>query len=148
MEKEQETGGARRLFIYVAIIAAAAFFILRSCGGFGGGNNDVTSLYGTYTGNDSYGNTICITLKDESENEWKKYGEDHSSNLCWTDSKGKIHHGDWQSITWDWDFSKGYVQTYYNGNKRTIIDFKNKKFYDSYGDYIDGRDGVPYSFKK
>lgn len=127
---------------WMAIVAIVT--ILSGCGG--GGN--VSSLYGTYEGKDDYGNTISITLLPKSDNEWRKYGEDHSSNLVYTDYKGRTQHTNFQSIEWTWDFDKGYVQTYYLGNERTIIDFKHKKFYHRYGEFIDGRNGIPYTFKK
>jgi len=141
----------KRIFIIAALVLAV-FLIIRSCGedestsGQGGGK--VSSLYGTYVGTDNYGNTISIILKPDSDNEWRKYGEDHSSNLGHVDSKGKFKSSDWQSITWTWDFDAGYVQTYYLGNERTIIDFKHKKFYNKYGEFIDGRNGIPYTFRK
>lgn len=130
-----------KLMALIAIVT-----VLSSCGGNGGG--DVSSLYGTYEGRDSYGNTICITLSSDSDNEWRKLGEDRSSNLVYTDSKGRTKSDSRQSITWTWDFDKGYVQTYYLGNKRTIIDFKHKKFYNKYGEFIDGKNGTPYTFHK
>lgn len=126
----------------MAIVAFVT--ILSSCGG--GGN--VSSLYGTYEGREDNGNTISITLLPDSDNEWRKFGEDHSSNLVYKDSKGRTQFTDFQSIKWTWDFDQGYVQTYYLGNERTIIDFKHKKFYHRYGEFIDGRNGIPYTFKK
>lgn len=117
--------------------------MMASCGG----GSDVSSLYGTYEGRDAHGNTVSITLKPDSDNEWRKYGEDHSSNLGHVDSKGRFKSSDWQSITWTWDFDAGYVQTYYLGNERTIIDFKYKKFYKKYGEFLDGRNGIPYNKK-
>ena len=141
----------KRIFIIAAIVLAV-YLIARSCGGdnssTGKGTGKVSSLYGTYVGTDDYGNTISITLKPDSDNEWRKYGEDHSSNLGHVDSKGRFKSSDWQSITWTWDFDAGYVQTYYLGNERTIIDFKHKKFYEKYGEFIDGRNGIPYTFRK
>lgn len=126
---------------WMAIVAIVT--ILSCCGG----GSNVSSLYGTYTGTDDYGNTICITLRPESDNEWRKYGDDRSSNLVFTDSEGRTRHTD-QSIKWTWDFDQGYVQTYYLGNERTIIDFKHKRFYKKYGEFIDGRNGIPYTFSK
>ena len=124
--------------------------MVSSCGGgmFSGGGNDVSSLYGTYEGKDDDGTTISITLRPESDNEWRKYGDDCSSNLGHVDSKGRFQSSEHQSITWTWDFDAGYVQTYYLDNERTIIDFKHKKFYRKYGEFIDGRNGIPYTFRK
>lgn len=130
-------------FVY-AVMLLLGLSMMASCGG----GSDVSSLYGTYEGRDAHGNTVSITLKPDSDNEWRKYGEDHSSNLGHVDSKGKFKSSDWQSITWTWDFDAGYVQTYYLGNERTIIDFKHKKFYNKYGEFIDGRNGIPYTFRK
>ena len=130
-------------FVY-AVMLLLGLSMMASCGG----GSDVSSLYGTYEGRDAHGNTVSITLKPDSDNEWRKYGEDHSSNLGHMDSKGKFKSSDWQSITWTWDFDAGYVQTYYLGNERTIIDFKHKKFYNKYGEFIDGRNGIPYTFRK
>ena len=130
-------------YVY-AVMLLLGLSMMASCGG----GSDVSSLYGTYEGRDAHGNTVSITLKPDSDNEWRKYGEDHSSNLGHMDSKGKFKSSDWQSITWTWDFDAGYVQTYYLGNERTIIDFKHKKFYNKYGEFIDGRNGIPYTFRK
>ena len=130
-------------FMYAAMLLLGLSMVI-SCGS--GGN--VSSLYGTYEGKDNHGNPISITLKPDSDNEWRKFGEDHSSNLVYKDSKGRTQFTDFQSINWTWDFDKGYVQTYYLGNERTIIDFKHKKFYRRYGEFIDGRNGIPYTFKK
>lgn len=130
-------------FVY-AVMLLLGLSMMASCGG----GSDVSSLYGTYEGRDAHGNTVSITLKPDSDNEWRKYGEDHSSNLGHVDSKGKFKSSDWQSITWTWDFDAGYVQTYYLGNERTIIDFKHKRFYKKYGEFIDGRNGIPYTFRK
>ena len=130
-------------FVY-AVMLLLGLSMMASCGG----GSDVSSLYGTYEGRDAHGNTVSITLKPDSDNEWRKFGEDHSSNLGHMDSKGKFKSSDWQSITWTWDFDAGYVQTYYLGNERTIIDFKHKKFYNKYGEFIDGRNGIPYTFRK
>lgn len=130
-------------FVY-AVMLLLGLSMMASCGG----GSDVSSLYGTYEGRDAHGNAVSITLKPDSDNEWRKYGEDHSSNLGHVDSKGKFKSSDWQSITWTWDFDAGYVQTYYLGNERTIIDFKHKKFYNKYGEFIDGRNGIPYTFRK
>lgn len=127
-----------------AVMLLLGLSMMVSCGRSG----NVSSLYGTYTGTDNYGSTISITLKPDSDNEWRKYGEDHSSNLGHVDSKGRFKSSDWQSITWTWDFDAGYVQTYYLGNERTIIDFKHKKFYNKYGEFIDKRNGIPYTFRK
>ena len=141
----------KRIFIIAAIVLAV-YLIARSCGGdnssTGKGTGKVSSLYGTYVGTDDYGNTISITLKPDSDNEWRKFGEDNSSNLVYKDSKGRTRSTDGQSIKWTWDFDQGYVQTYYLGNERTIIDFKHKKFYKKYGEFIDGRNGIPYTFRK
>ena len=127
-----------------AVMLLLGLSMMISCGG-----GDVSSLYGTYTGTDDYGNTISITLKPESsDNGWSKSGSDCSSNLVYKDYKGRIQSTDCQSITWSWNFDAGYVQTYYLDNKRTIIDFKHKKFYRRYGEFIDGRDGIPYTFRK
>ncbi len=129
--------------MYAAMLLLGLSMVI-SCGS--GGN--VSSLYGTYTGTDDQGNTISITLRPDSDNEWRKYGDDCSSNLGRVDSKGRFQSSDRQSIEWTWDFDKGYVQTYYLGNERTIIAFKHKKFYHRYGEFIDGRNGIPYTFKK
>ena len=141
----------KRIFIIAAIVLAV-YLIARSCGednsSTGKGTGKVSSLYGTYVGTDDYGNTISITLKPDSDNEWRKFGEDNSSNLVYKDSKGRTRSTDGQSIKWTWDFDQGYVQTYYLGNERTIIDFKHKKFYKKYGEFIDGRNGIPYTFRK
>lgn len=131
-------------FIYAAMLLLG-LSMMASCGGNSG---DVSSLYGTYEGKDDHGDKISITLKPDSDNEWRKFGEDRSSNLCYRDSKGRTQFTDKQSISWTWDFDKGYVQTYYLGNERTIIDFKHKKFYHRYGEFIDGRNGIPYTFHK
>ena len=140
----------KRIIIIVSAVLAA-FLIIRSCGGDGStsgqGGGKVSSLYGTYVGTDDYGNTISITLKPDSDNEWRKFGEDNSSTLVYKDSKGRIRSSDGQSIQWTWDFDAGYVQTYYLGNERTIIDFKHKKFYKSYGEFLDNRNGIPYNKK-
>ena len=130
-------------FIY-AVMLLLGLSMMVSCGG----GSDVSSLYGTYTGTDDYGNTISITLRPESDNEWRKFGDDCSSNLVYKDYKGRIQSTDCQSIKWTWDFDAGYVQTYYLGNERTIIDFKHKKFYKKYGEFIDSRNGIPYTFHK
>ncbi len=141
----------KRILIIAALVLAV-FLIIRSCGGdestSGQGRGKVSSLYGTYVGTDDYGNTISITLKPDSDNEWRKYGEDNSSNLVYKDYKGRTRSTEGQSIKWTWDFDQGYVQTYYLGNERTIIDFKHKKFYNKYGEFIDGRNGIPYTFRK
>ncbi len=141
----------KRILIIAALVLAV-FLIIRSCGGdestSGQGRGKVSSLYGTYVGTDDYGNTISITLKPDSDNEWRKFGEDNSSNLVYKDYKGRTRSTEGQSIKWTWDFDQGYVQTYYLGNERTIIDFKHKKFYNKYGEFIDGRNGIPYTFRK
>lgn len=126
-----------------AVMLLLGLSMMVSCGRSG----NVSSLYGTYTGTDNYGNTISITLKPDSDNEWRKFGEDNSSNLVYKDYKGRTRSTDGQSIKWTWDFDAGYVQTYYLGNERTIIDFKHKKFYKNYGEFIDGRNGIPYNKK-
>ncbi len=141
----------KRILIIAALVLAV-FLIIRSCGEdestSGQGRGKVSSLYGTYVGTDDYGNTISITLKPDSDNEWRKFGEDNSSNLVYKDYKGRTRSTEGQSIKWTWDFDQGYVQTYYLGNERTIIDFKHKKFYNKYGEFIDGRNGIPYTFRK
>ena len=126
-----------------AVMLLLGLSMMVSCGRSG----NVSSLYGTYTGTDNYGSTISITLKPDSDNEWRKFGEDNSSNLVYKDYKGRTRSTDGQSIKWTWDFDAGYVQTYYLGNERTIIDFKHKKFYKNYGEFIDGRNGIPYNKK-
>ena len=55
-----------------AVMLLLGLSMMVSCGRSG----NVSSLYGTYTGADNYGNTISITLKPDSDNEWRKYGED------------------------------------------------------------------------
>ena len=141
--------------IYAAMLLLGLSMTATSCGGgmISGGGNDVSSLYGTYEGRDNNGNTISITLKPDSDNEWRKFGEDHSSNLVYKDSKGKMQSSSGQSIKWTWDFSKGIVEVYYlNPDPRTIIDFKNKKIYNNplhcYGNWLDGKNGIPYTFHK
>ena len=130
--------------MYAVMLLLGLSMIGVSCSG----GSDVSSLYGTYEGKDAHGNTISITLKADSDNEWRKFGEDHSSNLVYKDSKGRTQFTDFQSIKWSWDFDAGYVQTYYLGNERTIIDFKHKKIYKEYGEFIDSRNGIPYTFHK
>lgn len=115
-------------------------FLCKTCAS----DNSVDSLYGTYVGTDYHGNTISITLSPESENEWRKYGTDNSSTLVYKDSYGRLQSTPQQSITWTWDLDEGYVKTFYLGNLRTIIDTKDKKFYHSWGNYIDKRNGTPY----
>lgn len=83
----------KRILIIAALVLAV-FLIIRSCGGdestSGQGGGKVSSLYGTYVGTDNYGNTISITLKPDSDNEWRKFGEDNSSNLVYKDSKEEL----------------------------------------------------------
>lgn len=132
----------KRVTIILAVIVGI-FIIVRWCGG--ASVSSVDSLYGTYKGTDNNGHKVEIVLKSESDNEWRKYGEDRSDNLVYKDSKGKIHGTEWQSITWTWDLSNGWVKTYHNGNERTIIDVKGKKMYYSWGEYLDKRNGFPYT---
>lgn len=143
-----QTNCKMKRFLY-AVMLLICLNMMVSCGG---GGSDVSSLYGTYEGRDAHGNTVSITLKPDSDNEWRKFGEDHSSNLGHVDSKGRFKSSDWQSIKWTWDFTKGIVEVYYlNPDPRTIIDFKNKKIYNSlhcYGDWLDGKNGIPYTFHK
>lgn len=130
-----------------AVMLLLGLSMIVSCGG-----GDVSSLYGTYTATEDDGDIINITLRPDSDNEWRKYGDDCSSNLVYKDYKGNYQPSDRQSITWTWDFKKGIVEVYYlNPDPRTIIDFKNKKIYNSlhcYGDWIDGKNGIPYTFRK
>ncbi len=132
-----------------AVVLLLGLSMMASCGGNG---SDVSSLYGTYEGKDSHGSMISITLKPDSDNEWRKFGEDHSSNLVYKDSKGRMQSSSGQSIKWTWDFTKGIVEVYYlNPDPRTIIDFKNKKICNSLhcnGDWLDGKNGIPYAFHK
>lgn len=107
--------------------------------------SSVLSLYGTYRGTDNNGHKVEIRLKSESDNECRKFGEDHSDNLVYKDSYGKIKSTDWQLITWTWDLDAGYVKTYYDGSERTIIDVKGGKMYHHWGEYLDKRNGFKYT---
>ena len=130
----------------VLVALLALLMLVRWCGS---GASSVESLYGTYTGTDSFGHKVKIVLKPESANEWKKYGEDWSDNLVYKDSRGKIQDMEMQTITWTWDLDRGYVKTYYRGNtidgERTIIDIRGKKMYHSWGEYLDKRNGFSYT---
>lgn len=133
--------------IYTILLAIVAVFMLvRWCGT---GSSSVESLYGTYTGTDNNGRKVKIVLKPESDNEWRKYGEDWSDNLVYKDSYGKYQHTDWQTIKWTWDLQEGWVKTYYigrtGGGERTIIDIKGGKMYNSWGEYLDKRNGFKYT---
>ncbi len=125
-----------------------ALLLLHWCGG--PRRSSVESLYGTYQGTDNNGHKVKIILKSESDNEWRKFGEDRSDNLVFKDSKGKVKPTESQLITWTWDLDEGYVKTYYEGlsgrGERTIIDVKGGKMYHSWGEYLDKRNG--FSYKK
>ena len=43
---------------------------------------------------------------------------------------------DWQTIKWKWDLDERYVKTYYN-SERIVIDVKEGKMYNSWGEYLD-----------
>ena len=116
----------------------------RSCGCSDESTITLESLYGTYEGTDQYGDKVKIVLKPESDNEWRKYGEDWSDNLVYTDYKGRLKSTSWQTIKWTWDLNDGYVVTYYNSSERTVIDIKGGMMYDSWGEYLDKRNGFSY----
>ena len=91
--------------ILYAVMLLLGLSMMASCGG----GSDVSSLYGTYEGRDAHGNTVSITLKPDSDNEWRKFGEDHSSNLGHVDSKGRFKSSDWQSIKWTSKIRKSII---------------------------------------
>lgn len=134
----------RKTITLIAIVVLGIVLLVRWCSG--SGTSSVESLYGTYTGTDRFGNKVEIRLKSESKNEWTKYGEDWSDNLVYKDSKGKTQSTDWQLITWTWDLKDGYIQTFYNNpSPRRVIDVKGKKIYQSWGEYLDKRNGFSYT---
>lgn len=146
-----------KIFLVLAVIVLALLPELKRCGSNqssqGDSPKDVSSLYGTYTAEKRFSDgdvdVIKIVLKPESVNEWTKCAEYYSKYTVWTDSKGKNHFGDRQSITYSWDLEKGYVQTYYKETReREVIGLKTKKIYPSYGAFLDDRDGLPYKFSK
>ena len=53
-----------------------------------------------------------------------------------------------QTIKWTWDLDKGYVLVYYDYYERYVIDVKNEKIYESWGEYLDKRNGYSYRFSK
>lgn len=129
----------------VILCVLCALWWLGKCGA-DGSIDSVESLYGTYVGTDNYGNNVKIVLSSKSDNEWRKYGKDYSDNLVWTDSQGRTRGMDFQTITWTWDLNDGYVQVYYDSYERYVIDIKGGMIYDSWGAYLDGRDGFSYRF--
>lgn len=131
----------------IGVVIFAAIWLLGKCSGCGSVSS-VESLYGTYVGTDNYGNNVKIELSSNSDNEWRKYGKDYSDNLVYTDSRGKMRDMPSQTIKWTWDLNDGYVQVYYNNSERYVIDIKGKKIYDSWGEYLDRRDGFSYRFSK
>lgn len=55
---------------------------------------------------------------------------------------------DWQTIKWTWDLEEGYVKTYYvgrGGGERIIIDVKGGKMYNTWGEYLDKRNGFKFT---
>ena len=120
-------------------------WLLGKCSDCGSGSS-VEALYGTYTATDDHGNKIKIHLKSESDNEWRKYGYDYSDNLVFTDSRGRIRDMDFQTIKWTWNLDEGYVKVYYNSYERWVIDVIDEKIYDSWGEYLDDRNGFSYRF--
>ena len=131
--------------IKVILIVSAFLWILGKYVGVGG---SVESLYGTYTGTDKHGNKIQIELSEESDNEWRKYGKDYSDNLVYTDSYGILRKSDYQTVQWTWNLNDGYIKVYrnFNQNESYVIDLENEKIYESWGQYLDDRNGIPYSF--
>ena len=117
------------------------FALFKWCGT---GGSSVSSLYGTYYGTDRYGNQIEICLRPDSIDEWTKVGVQYGPNLVFKDSKGKTKSVESQTIEWSWDLKGKYVQTYYHGNKRYVIDLKSHNIYPSWGDYLDKTEGIPY----
>lgn len=130
------------LLLIIAILGT--LLLIHWCGG--NDYSSVESLYGTYQGVDNNGRRVKIVLKSESDNEWRKYGEDRSDDLVYKDSNGTVKDMECQTITWTWNLPEGYVQTYYHGNERTIIDVKGGKMYYYWGEYLDKRNG--FSFTK
>ena len=133
---------------YVIVAIVAVFLLFRWCGN--ASTSSLESLYGTYQGTDNNGRKVKIILKSESDNEWRKYGEDWSDNLVYKDSYGKIKDMDWQTIKWTWDLEEGYVKTYYigrgsTGDPRIIIDVKGGKMYNSWGEYLDKQNGFKFT---
>ena len=110
----------------IGAVLLAVRWLLSKCSGCGSVSS-VESLYGTYVGTDNYGNKVKIELSSESDNEWRKYGKDYSDNLVWTDSQGRTRGMDFQTIKWTWDLNDGYIQVYYDGYERYVIDIKGEK---------------------
>ena len=130
--------------INVILIILALFWLLGKCGGVG----SVEDLYGTYVGTDKNGHEIKIELSAESFDEWNKYGKYYSDNLVYTDNYGRMRSQDFMTIKWTWDLNEGYIKVY-NGvhyNETAIIDLEAEKMYNSWGEYVDGRNGFSYSF--
>ena len=148
-------------FLLGAVVVLAAIWLLGECTGCGSESVDeveavaaekqsltVESLYGTYTGVDRFGNNIKIVLMNESYNDYKKWGRDYSDNLVWKDSQGRLQSCEFQTIKWDWSLAKGYSKVSYDMYERYVIDFKREKIYCSYGEYLDDRNGIPYTYSK
>lgn len=104
--------------------------------------NDCCGVY-IPEGIDSY----YLTLNAESHNEFAKCGEYHT-----------LYRGNdlIDKIYWGWDKRKGVVMVSaldfrVNRSSKTCeiyIDVVGKKIYSSYGEFLDKRNGISYTFKK
>ena len=127
------------------------------------GVKSVEALYGMYTAYDADGDKVEYTLKSESESAYTKFGSETSDNMNFKTSEDKLdfYTGkikrvekwipiDSRTIRWRWDLEEGCVQIAVDmfDKYNHFIDLKGKKIYASYGEYLDKRNGLPYTFKK